>query len=165
GRDMLEAHLLFDVVPDDFRDDDARRQTLARYRHVVDPSADALAQPSLNWPDVSRFVAPFTVRVAANESTSSKEWTLHFVNYNRQEPPLSGGKPSAGGGIQDEKPIAVAGVKFDLRVPADRRITKVELLTPESPEPRALEWRQKDDRIQGELPEFLVYGVVRIAFE
>lgn len=163
GRALLEAHVLFDVVPDDFSDDAARQQALARYRHVVDPSSDRSPPPTDSWGDVSRFKAPFTVRVAANASADGKSFSLHFVNYNRQEPPLSGGKPSAGGGIQDEKPIAVKGVAFDWRVPVERRVAKVEVITPEMPEPRAVEWRQTDGRIQGELPEFLVYGVVKIS--
>ena len=56
--------------------------------------------------ELSRFEAPKTVRVSASRPAAGGELTVHFVNYNRQEPK----EPrSAGSGIADEKPLAGRG--------------------------------------------------------
>jgi hypothetical protein len=85
------------------------------------------------------------------------------VNYNREEPPKGkDGKPSAGGGIRDEKPIAVKGVAADVVLPAGFRVAAMEAMTPESPEPVAIEFQNQGGRARFTMPEFLVYGVARI---
>jgi hypothetical protein len=167
GREMLERHLLFDVVPDD----QATPDRIGRYRAVFNPdgSPASSSKPELDavsqLPAVSRFTAPFTVRVAASEPAAGGELDLHFVNYNREEPPQQNGQPSSGGGIKDEKPLAVAGVAADLALPAGRRVAAVRFATPEKAVESELAWRVEGDRIRFTLPEFLVYGVVRVLWE
>ena len=88
---------------------------------------------------------------------------LHLVNYNRTEPPKGAdGKPSAGGGLKDEKPIAVAGVKADVLLPAGMPVGRVEVLVPERDEPVAVKFQRSGNRVRFEVPRFLVYCVVRL---
>src|SRR5207247_1103572 len=93
GKKLLDGHVLFDVLPDD-RLTPSRR---AAYRAVVDEKGSAELPAGL-----STFRAPATVRVCASRPREGNEVTLHFVNYNREEPKV---KRSPGRGIQDEKPI------------------------------------------------------------
>lgn len=155
GQELLARHVLFDVLPDDL----ATPERLARYRYVVNTDATVLPEPPA---DSSRFSAPFTVRVAASEPAAGAEVTLHFVNYNRHEPPKQNGQPSSGGGIQDERPIAVPGVDVDLVLPQDRRVVGVEWLTPERDDAQPVPWQVSGGRLTCRVPEFLVYGVARV---
>jgi hypothetical protein len=98
--------------------------------------------------ELSRFHAPATVRVSASRPADGKELTLHFVNYNREEP---ADKKSAGKTIRDERPIATKPFAADLLLPgtfaspanaaeARRKIivSRVEFLTPEQEESRGV---------------------------
>ena len=177
GREMLERHLLFDVLPDD----QATPERIAGYRAVFtpDPQSDAAASTAtagrprprdelaatVERELGSRFTAPFTVRVSASEPAAGGELDLHFVNYNRDEPPKQNGQPSSGGGIQDEKPIAVAGIAIDVAVPAGRQVAAVRFTAPENDTERDLEWKAEPGRVRVTLPEFLVYGVVRVIWK
>ncbi|MFM7070753.1 MAG: hypothetical protein ACKO38_03035 [Planctomycetota bacterium] len=185
GREMLERHLLFDVLPDD----QATPERVAVYRAVFtpDPAPTAGVSTTSSSPPLgsaerlprarkeldtivqreqaSRFTAPFTVRVSASEPESGGELNLHFVNYNREEPPKQNGQPSSGGGIKDEKPIAATGVAFDVAIPGGRRVAAVRFATPESGSERELAWKVEAGRVRATLPEFLVYGVVRVEWE
>ena len=119
----------------------------------------------------SRFEAPATVRVSASRPGSERdnpvenEITLHFVNYNREEPAE---KRSRGNGIRDEKPVAAPPCRVDLKLPADfrtpglRLVRRIEFLTPEEEQARKLEFEQVGDRLRFRIPDFLVYGVVRV---
>lgn len=155
GRRLLDEHVLFDILPDDI----ATSERLKPYRYVV-KTADGDKLPQLAG--LSRFEAPYTVRVSASRPEKGGEVTLHFVNYNRHEPKE---KRSAGRGTIDEKPIAVDGVKVDLLVPAGCRVVRVEALTPEEPGPAVLEIEIKDGRVRFAMPKFLVYGIARIVTE
>jgi hypothetical protein len=128
-------------------------------RPFVRPTAD---DPLAVLPaDRSTFTAPQTVRVSASRPAKNErdEITLHFVNYNREEPAQ---KRSAGRGIVDEKPIAVRGVVADLRLPPGTRAMKVLAFSPESPEPVECKLKSGGGRVRFEMPEFLVYGVARV---
>ncbi|QDU20077.1 hypothetical protein [Urbifossiella limnaea] len=149
GRDLLDRHVLFDVLPDDL----ATPERVRGYRAVVD-SARGIELPT----GLSTFAAPKTVRVSANVSASGKELTLHFVNYDRDEPKE---KRSPGGGIKDEKPRAVDGVKADVVLPAGARVTAVRVVTPEG-EPVAVPFEARDGRLRFAVPRFLVYAVARV---
>ena len=92
-------------------------------------------------------------------SADGNEITLHFVNYNREEP---ADKKNRGSGIKDEKPIGAPTSQADFKLDPKLRATHVEFLTPESEQPRALEFEQGDGRLRFRVPEFLVYGVVRV---
>ena len=189
GQKLLDAHVLFDVLPDDGRTETsapadklptnkaaAVPPTVAAYRLVV--ADDASADRAIADRDVSRFGAPFSVRVSGSVPAGGGGVDLHFVNYDRDEPPRQNGQPSPGGGIKDEKPRAVSGVKVDFRLPSSDNvadnsptektaadIAAVEFATPESPAPVPLKWTVEGTRLKVELPEFLVYGLLRIRWK
>ena len=110
-------------------------------------------------PQRSRFDVPAMVRVSASRPVHGEEITLHFVNYNREEP-LD--KRNPGAGIKDEKPIATPSAQADLQLPPGRRVRRIEFLTPEVEQPNALPFEQSGTRVRFRLPTFLVYGVVRV---
>jgi hypothetical protein len=158
GQALLDEHLLFDVRPDDVPT--AER---ARYALVVDP-ADASTTPGEvrgGLPEErSLFHAPRTVRVSASRLASGDELTLHFVNYNREEPPR-GQSPS---GIADEKPIAAESFSVDLLLPHGEAVEHIEFLTLEADKPRSVPFEHHGRRVEFSVPAFLVYGVVRVRF-
>lgn len=159
GRELLDRHVLFDVLPDDIATPDAR----ARYRQVYSPPYPPLAVSPLAREEASKFEAPQTVRISASRPAAGDEIDLHFVNYNREEPRE---KKSAGRGIIDEKPIAVEEIKVDFRIPAGLHVTGIEFLTPEAPEPIKLPPPPTNGtRVLFTAPRFLVYGVARIKLE
>ena len=167
GQALLEAHVLFDVLPDDLFTDEIARRYLA-----VVTAEESLAKVMEGLPAIrSLFECPRTVRVSASRPAgsavdSNEEIDLHFVNYNRTEPPPGAdGKPSPGGGIQDEKPVPISGIAVDVPLRAGAKLKLVELITPEAPEPRKLEAKVDNGRVRFVLPEFLVYGVVQIQLE
>jgi hypothetical protein len=150
GRDLLDRHVLFDVVPDDLIVPARARG----YRAVIDP-----ARPADVPAGGSAFTAPKTVRVSASTPAAGGELTVHFVNYDRDEPAE---KRSAGGGIKDEKPRPVSGVAADLALPPGARVTGVRVATPEEPDAAPLRFEARDGRLRFEVPRFLVYAVVRV---
>jgi Glucuronyl esterase, fungi len=150
GKLWLDEHVLFDVLPDD-RLTDAMR---SRYQHVTDVTG-----PNRFFRDLSLFKAPETVRISASRPATGNEIDLHFVNYNREEPKM---KKSAGGGIKDEKPIAVEGVTVDFVLPKDAKVSKVSVISPEFTEAATVEFKVKDGRVQFTVPKFLVYAMARI---
>ncbi len=150
GKELLDRHVLFDVLPDDIASADVR----ARYRAVV--AADG--PPDLPA-GLSRFTAPATVRVSASRPKAGGEFTLHFVNYNRDEPAL---KRSAGRGIQDEKPIAVDRVDVDLALPAGAKVARVVVAAPEAADDVEVKYVVRDGRVRFTVPQFLVYAVARV---
>ena len=105
--------------------------------------------------------APKTVRVSLSKHPQRNEFAIHLVNYNRIEPAE---KHSAGRGIQDEKPIPVEGVSASFGFLRGATVT-AEFLTPESPEPIALEMELSRGRVDFVVPKFLVYGVIRIRID
>lgn len=147
GKKLLDQHVLFDVLPDD--------HPRPVYRVVLDPTA-----PGELPKDLSRFTAPTTMRVSTSIPKSGGEVTLHLVNYNREEPAQ---KRSPGGGIKDEKPVAVENVAVDLVLPAGAKVTRVRVLTPES-ESVTVEAKQAEGRVRFTVPRFLVYAVARVEF-
>jgi len=163
GRALLDAHVLFDVLPDD-PDPAGRASRYARVVTVADSPAAAVA----GLPDrLSRFEAPYSVRVSASRPAGNAgEIDVHFVNYNRTElPPGPDGKPNPGAGIADERPLAASGVAADVVLPAGATLRSVRFLAPESADERTLEAKVVDGRVRFTLPEFLVYGVARIEFQ
>jgi hypothetical protein len=152
GRQLLDQHVLFDILPDDI----ATAARLTGYRQVI----RIQDMPAANVQEgLSRFEAPPTVRVSASRPQTGQDLVLHFVNYNREEPAQ---KRSAGRGIVDEKPIAVEGTKADLVLPPGMRVVKVEACTPEEPEFAAVAFEANNGRVRFTLPRFLVYGVARV---
>jgi hypothetical protein len=150
GKKLLDAHVLFDVLPDD-RVTPTRR---AAYRAVVDGSGAAELPAGL-----SRFTAPPTLRVSASRPAGGGDVTLHFVNYNREEPKE---KRNRGAGIKDEKPIAVEGVAVDFVVPAGVQVARVLVSTPESPEAIEVKHAVESGRLRFMMPKFLVYAIARV---
>jgi hypothetical protein len=157
GGHLLNRHVLFDILPDDR----VISATRARYAAVIDPFDRAIAPASVtaNLPnDLSKFKGPTTVRVSASQSSPSTGITLHFVNYNRVEP---ADKKSRGKGIADENPIRSPAIEADLKFPFDVR--RVEFFSPEDDQPKQIDFERSGQRLRFRVPEFLVYGVVRIS--
>ena len=141
GKTMLNEHILFDVIPDDL-------EKLNRFKpHKIKSSIEA----------------PSTVRVSASVPAGGGEIDLHFVNYHRDGlPPHKNGRPNPGRGPADENPIPVSGIKVDFAVPEGKEITRIEFVSPELAEPKPLQWNLNENRAKFTVPEFLVYGVVRM---
>jgi hypothetical protein len=154
GARLLDAHVLFDILPDDLAGPEARK----RYSAVVEVSASATNVLSSPPVDRSGFEAPAAVRVSASRPAGIDEITVHFVNYNRQEPDAR----KQGAGLKDEKPIATPIIPAGLKLPPGFRVARVEFLTPEQNGGRNLEFEQTNGRLQVRVPSFLVYGVLRI---
>jgi hypothetical protein len=157
GRQLLDRHVLFDIRPDDLAAPDSR----PGYRRVLDPAAEATARPE-DLAGLSQFEAPTTVRVSASRPERESEIDVHFVNYNRIEPPE---RRSPGSGAGDDRPISVGGVKAALILPEGLRARRVQAIAPEAPTPRDLSFQIEGGRVRFTLPEFLVYEVARIGLE
>ena len=143
GKKLLDRHVLFDVLSDE-----------------VAGGAKPPAGKS------SKFDAPTTVRVSASRPAQGNELDFHFVNYNREEPPKdAAGNPSPGSGIGEEKPIAVKGFAVDVHLPVGAEVAAVEFITPEQPDSKPLAFKIESGRVTFEVPEFLVYGVVRVTLK
>ena len=160
GQALLDAHVLFDVWPDDR----FPAEIAARYQRAVTiedhPETMVAGLPA----DRSRFQAPDTVRVSASRPAGSGgEIDVHFVNYNRVElPPGADGQPRPGLGVRDDNPIAVSGATADLALPAGTTLRSVTFLAPERTGSTPLEARAEAGRVRFVVPEFLVYGVARV---
>lgn len=158
GKSLLDAHVLFDVLPDD-------RLTAAertRYAAVIDTSDPSLRGDKLmeRMPFArSHFEAPAAVRVSASRPVDETELTLHFVNYDRE---VLADKKNPGNGIKFEKPILAPPSQADLNLGRKQRVRRVEFLTPEAEQPLELKFEQAGARLRFRVPEFLVYGVVRV---
>ncbi len=158
GKRLLDAHVLFDVLPND----KTNSVDQGRYLSVIDPSdpktdlPQALAKVSARS---SHFEAPNTIRVSASRPQSGDGITLHFVNYNRHEP---SGKKNHGSGIKDEKPIASPELGVDYKLPVKMKVHHIRFMSPEIEEARDLAFTVANDRIQFRVPEFLVYALVQI---
>ncbi|MBK9166624.1 MAG: hypothetical protein IPM24_04075 [Bryobacterales bacterium] len=150
--ELMNRHLLFDVLPDDIVTEERKRA----YKRVF-TTADTVPQ---DLTELSVFDLPHTVRVAANRPAGGNEIDLHFVNYNRdesQDPPKRG--------VEDERPIAVPQVRCDVVIPDGFRASKVEMITPEDPEPVTIAVETAGNRAHFTVPQFLVYGLARIHLE
>ena len=155
GRNLLDNHVLFDVLPDDL----ATPEILAKYRATINPVSYSLPSPNR----LSRFDAPATLRVCANRPAKGKEIDLHFVNYDRDElPKRANGKPNPGRGPADERPKAVSGAGVSFVLPAGVKVSEVEVISPEYEKPLHPDFRLTDGRISFTLPKFLVYAVARL---
>src|ERR1043166_1437425 len=158
GKRLLDDHVLFDVLPEDR----ATAVERTRYSAVIDPSDIRITASNLTRripSNASHFEAPAAVRVSASHPANENEMTLHFVNYNREVP---ADKKNPGSGIKYEKPIAAPATQANLKLGSTQRVAHVEFLTPEQEQPRNLEFEQVGKRLRVRVPEFLVYGVVRI---
>jgi hypothetical protein len=163
GRALLEAHVLFDVWPDDQFPPD-RAALYAKAVTVESPPGTVVAGLPARR---SRFEAPGTVRVSASRPSNSRdEIDVHLVNYNRVEPaPGPDGRPSPGSGIADERPLPVSGIVADIALPAGATARAVRFLTPERPDEQAVEpLESAEGRVRFAVPPFLVYGVARIEY-
>ena len=149
GMELLNDHILFDVIPDDMLTPTKRKE----YQAVIE---DAKLPSGL-----SRFEAPKTVRVSVSKPAKLNELTLHFVNYNRVEPKE---KRSPGGGIVDEKPIAVESVNIDFALPMGKKVKSVTVATPESADEVEAKFTVVDGRLRFTAPKFLVYAIARVQF-
>jgi hypothetical protein len=162
---LLDEHVLFDI-----RSDEPAHAELVKQYPLVVRNADDV-QKVLKAPR-SHFHAPDTVRISISkpekdaEGNRPPELDVHFVNYNRKEPPRGrDGKPSTGGGIKDEKPYAAGEIPCDVILPAGAKVKEVIALAPEEADGTPLKFEVKDGRVRFIAPGFLVYRVVRIVLE
>jgi len=156
GQTLLDGHVLFDVRSDEVSESAADAAPVKLLRTPED-AAQAVSQ------SLSRFDAPATVRVSASVPAKGHELDIHFVNYNRTEPPKNkDGTPSTGGGIKDEQPLEAPAIKCDIALAAGIKVTGIEAVTPESPDPQPIAFTQANGRVQFTQPKFLVYSVARI---
>jgi len=153
GDSMLDRHILFDILPDDL----ATPEVTAKYEAVY-----RVGKPEPPATDHFIITAPKTVRVSLSRPAKGDATHLHFVNYNRTEPT---NPKSAGGGIHDEKPIAVKGVQCSMDISQGQKLKSIHFLTPENKAAHELTVSTVEQRIQFTLPEFLVYGVVEMKFQ
>jgi len=162
GRALLDAQVLFEVLPDDR--EEVRRATDGML--VVDPTDPGWTEAALlaRLPgDRHRFHAPPQVRVSASAPADDAGMDVHFVNYRREEP---ADLQSPGAGIEDEKPIATEAFRMEIRVPAGREVRSIAWLTPENGD-RSLDlpFTRQGNRVLLEVPAFLVYAVVDIRWQ
>lgn len=158
GKVLLNKHLLFDVIPNDLPDLEERSR---KYATAVLHPLDSRPLQGLG---PHRIEAPETVHVSASVPAHEGEIDLHFVNYDREEFPPNprNGRPVPGKGPADENPIPVGGIRVAFLPPEGQEITGIEFITPENPEPRELPAEVSERRVRFTVPEFLVYGVVRM---
>ncbi len=149
GTRLLDEHVLFDVIPDDY----VTRAQRASYRSVQEVSKVYVPK------GLSTFDAPKTVRVSASKSAAGGDVVLHFVNYNRDEPDQ---KRKAGTGAKDEKPIAVEKVGVQFVLPKDAKVQSVKIASPEAPDLIDVKYVVSDGRVTFTVPSFLVYAIARI---
>lgn len=150
GKEMLDQHILFDVLPDDL----ATPQIRATYRTVVDVTQASTKMAN----DLSRFNAPATVRISVDRTAAKDALVIHCVNYARED-----GAPGRGKGGADERPAAVKEIAVDLLLPQGARAGKIVFLRPEEPDAKVeLVATTQNGRLQFRIPEFLAYAVVRI---
>lgn len=153
GDSLLNRHILFDVLPDDL----ATAEALASYKAIYRVNGKTPAAASS-----FKITAPSTVRASLSQPAKDDALHLHFVNYNRTEPKTA---KSAGGGIHDEKPIAVKGIQCSMAIPKGKKLKHLRFFTPEKNGAQELIATTKDQRVRFTVPEFLVYAVVELEFE
>ena len=162
GQVLLETKILFDVLSDEPHHTTRRSD----YRHVVsteDPNALADGPRGLSILNLSQFSGPKTVRVSASRPAKGDELDIHFVNYNRTEPPKNkDGAPSTGRGIQDEQPIEAPPIDCNVLIPKGFGVSDVSLITPELSESVKVTFEVHDGRVRFTCSKFLVYVVARI---
>ena len=159
GKDLLNQQLLFDVIPDDLTES----ANLERYAAVLSFDEGEFALPDAVRPNLSKIEAPDHVRVAANRPAGGGEIDLHFVNYNRVElPRTANDRPNPGSGTADENPIPVGGIEVEFVIPAETKVTAVEVIEPEQAKPQKIRFKVTENRVAFSMPAFRVYSVARI---
>ena len=160
GKNMLDHHVLFDVLSDE----PIHKPRQVAYTYVFKGrNTYKGGKPAIGMMPLSQFDAPTTVRVSASRPAKGDELDLHFVNYDRTEPPKTKqGEPSTGRGIMDEQPIESPAIACDVILPAGFTAAGIEAVTPEEEDAVKLEFKQAEGRVQFTLPKFLVYRIARI---
>ena len=108
-------------------------------------------------PELSKFMAPWTVEVHAYRQPTAKRIVLHLVNYNHRE------KATGKSVVERESPIAAEPVAVRLHLPKGFRVRKVEFLSPDEAKMQSVEFRQDGAVLECKTPGFLVYGVCAIS--
>ncbi|MDA1213801.1 MAG: hypothetical protein O2955_14895 [Planctomycetota bacterium] len=157
GRKLLDDHILFDVRPDDLPTEGLAE----KYKYIVTiDNPDGLTAGEKA--SLTQIEAPYTVRASASRPMNGNEIDVHLVNYNREEPE---DPKTSGTGTVDEKPIAVGGITVSLVLPEGAKVKRVEMITPEVAEAVSIDSTTANGRVSFTVPEFLVYGVVRVGLE
>jgi hypothetical protein len=148
GKELLDQHVLFDVLPDDLLTPKIRES----YRAVV-----SAVEPAKLPDGLSVIKAPTTVRASIDRTAAGDALVVHLVNYARES-----GAPGKGKGAQDERPHAANKVSIELVLPKDRKLGVLEFLTPEQTQRKLLEKTKTNAGIRFDVPEFLVYAAIRV---
>ncbi|MEX1232657.1 MAG: hypothetical protein WEB58_20595 [Planctomycetaceae bacterium] len=158
GRKLLDDHILFDIRPDDLPTEGLAE----KYKHIVTiDQPDGLTEEQKAT--LSRINAPYTVRASASRPATGNEIDVHLVNYNREEPE---DPKTSGTGTVDEKPIAISGIEVMLMLPEGAKVAGVEFITPEVADAIPIgALGENPSYVSFTVPEFLVYGVVRVRLE
>jgi len=182
GRRLVHGGYAFDILPDDLLtfgrlnsyraialcDKDAlppaAKQALAnftgsRIENFTAESAEATVQRlPLKLTNVSQRESATTVVISLMAQPETKRLLVHLVNYNRTEP--SPNPRSAGGGPQDEKPLAVENVRVRIQMPAGRKLKSIRLLSPDGDEKElVVKARVTKGNAMFTVPKILVYAV------
>lgn len=105
---------------------------------------------------LSNINAPWTIRSSLWKQDN--RILLHLVNYLRDE---AGGK-SRNKGPADERPLLQKNIGVDLRLLPGQQVASVTLLSPDTEDPIKLQFKQNKGRVSFNVPEILVYSVVKI---
>ena len=126
GKELLDRHVLFDIVL-------RRAAAQGAARGISASRFGPLSQISgiRNFErrsrigvklSLSRFDAPAPSASPPADPPRADELDIHFVNYNRTEPPKNkDGTPSTGRGIKDEQPIESPPITCDVVLPTGFR--------------------------------------------
>ncbi len=172
GERLLDAHVLFEVQPDDLPPPPADK-----YLSVVDVATAEAETVVANLPKQrTQLEAPWTVRLSANRDATGNGLSLHLVNYDRTEPEKQKVRkanpdpnvkefewvPSPGKGAMEEKPVPAPKTLLHF-VPPLKGVYKTALAySPEWEQPVPLSVRETSEGLQMEVPGFLVYCVIRL---
>ncbi|HEX7906457.1 MAG TPA: hypothetical protein VF487_21435 [Chitinophagaceae bacterium] len=183
GQALAEKQILFDVIDDE----KLSAERLSKYVSVVVPNPASLTEgqrkmlaaysvkhklvitkngSQLSATDavreiesvqqLSRINAPWTIRSSLWKQEDRV--LLHLVNYLRDE---SGGK-SRNKGAEDERPVLQQNIDIDLQLSPGEKVAMVTLLSPDGGAPVKLQFKQDKARLHFNVPEILVYSVVKI---
>ncbi len=107
----------------------------------------------------SNIEAPWTVRAAAY--TQPERMLLHLVNYNREE----GAPENNRTGPETERPKPAQNIAVHLRLPENKRASRVMLLAPDIENALPLKFEQSNGKAMFQVPKIKVYGVVAVEWK
>jgi hypothetical protein len=157
GRILTRHHVPFDVVVDEM----LTWQRLKKYRILLQPQSGSLTAEdstilrALNLQSV--VDAPAEVVSVIWQQPGQRRLLLHLVNYKRNSAP-----GQAVSGAAAERPLPQQNIKVHLKLPAKAKVRRVTLLSPESPDPQTIAFKQDSSTVNCTVAEMLVYAVLNV---